>query len=402
MLLNISSMYFGCLFWSMLLWGLPSSDGYFLDCNSSFNSHMAANWCLKLAVAQRRCPFSLRSSVKVTWGKKKSANFDPNCVFTGCNSSLKSWIAMKWCAKLINQISSSYRAKICWFWPKLSAPGLLLEFEFTNLWNEAQRLEVAQKRCPACFKVIFSIVCFQDGYEIMQEAWKLQRRGALLFLKVIHIASMLHGTKMANCEWNWALLDCNNYSLNWLMALKWCTKFNIKSLRFPMLIWLNAFKLNKLKCSDKSLSFQSSTASKIATCTILVNAGWMHFKMSLNKYVIQRSSQAGKMGGTHGIHLPSSYMYDDIIQRLENVFFPNGKNSVGKLLEMDRRLRFSDGTAMNRKWSLMDAERGWKTKSFRLYLLTKQVRTPVTPWARPPNFGYRYHRGWIILIVSFG
>ena len=24
------------------------------------------------------------------------------------------------------------------------------------------------------------------------------------------------------------------------------------------------------------------------------------------------------------------------------------------------------------------------------------------PWARPPNFGYRYHLGWIILIVIFG
>ena len=30
MLLNISSRYFGGLFWSRQLWGLPSSDGYFL------------------------------------------------------------------------------------------------------------------------------------------------------------------------------------------------------------------------------------------------------------------------------------------------------------------------------------------------------------------------------------
>ena len=33
-----------------------------------------------------------------------------------------------------------------------------------------------------------------------------------------------------------------------------------------------------------------------------------------------------------------------------------------------------------------------------LYLTFK----PSSPWARPTNFGYRYHLGWIILIVIFG
>ena len=72
MLLNISSRYFGGLFWSRQLRGLPSSDGYFL-----------------------------RSSVKFKgYTGQKSADFDLNLAFPDCNSSLKSSMALKWCTKL--------------------------------------------------------------------------------------------------------------------------------------------------------------------------------------------------------------------------------------------------------------------------------------------------------------
>ena len=98
MLLNISSRYFGGLFWSRQLRGLPSSDGYFLsrssikfqghtgqkianfdpnwaflDCNCSLNSPIGLKLCTKLDVTQKRCPIVFwghPSNLKVTWIEK--------------------------------------------------------------------------------------------------------------------------------------------------------------------------------------------------------------------------------------------------------------------------------------------------------------------------------------------
>ena len=55
------------------------------------------------------------------------------------------------------------------------------------------------------------------------QSLKQHRRGALLFLKVICQNSRSHGTKIADFDPKWALLDCNT-SLNSLMALKWSPK----------------------------------------------------------------------------------------------------------------------------------------------------------------------------------
>ena len=58
------------------------------------------------------------------------------------------------------------------------------------------------------------------------QSLKQNRRGALLFFKVIHQISRSHGTKIADFDPNWGFPDCNS-SLNSLMAMKWCTKLDI-------------------------------------------------------------------------------------------------------------------------------------------------------------------------------
>ena len=52
------------------------------------------------------------------------------------------------------------------------------------------------------------------------------RGGTLLFLKVILLQGHTGQKKIANCDPNWAFLDCNS-SLNSLMAMKWCSKLKV-------------------------------------------------------------------------------------------------------------------------------------------------------------------------------
>ena len=114
----------------------------FPDSNSSLNSLMAMKCCTKLETAKEMCPIVFQghpSNFKVTRDKTspiltqigrfrtigrsqlsnpsdlpcsrssvkfqgrtalKIAEFDPNCAFPDCNSSLNSPMATKWCTKL--------------------------------------------------------------------------------------------------------------------------------------------------------------------------------------------------------------------------------------------------------------------------------------------------------------
>ena len=84
------------------IWAFP-------DCYSSLNSQMGTKWCIKLAVAQKRCLIVFRDhppNFKVTRAEKpiiltqiesfwsshwpKIDVFDPNWAFPDCNSSLYS------------------------------------------------------------------------------------------------------------------------------------------------------------------------------------------------------------------------------------------------------------------------------------------------------------------------
>ena len=118
------------------------SNWAFPECNSSLESPMATKWCTKLEVALKRCPIVFQghpSNFKVTRDKtspilteigrfwtigrsqlsnpsdlpcsrssvkfeghtgQKIADFDPNWAFPGCNTSLNSPMALKWCNKL--------------------------------------------------------------------------------------------------------------------------------------------------------------------------------------------------------------------------------------------------------------------------------------------------------------
>ena len=69
-------------------------DCVFLDCNSSLNSPMAKKWCTKLEVALKRCPIVFQGHTAL-----KIVEFHPNWPFPDSNSSLDTPMATKWCTK---------------------------------------------------------------------------------------------------------------------------------------------------------------------------------------------------------------------------------------------------------------------------------------------------------------
>ena len=121
---------------------------------------------------------SSSSSVKFQGHTGKIADFDPKWAFPDCNLSLNSLMDMKWrtkleatskrCPVVFQGHPSNFKVtrdkKIADFEPNWVFPDCIISLNSPMVWNDAQSLP-------------------QD------------KRGALLFFKVIHWISMSHGTK---------------------------------------------------------------------------------------------------------------------------------------------------------------------------------------------------------------
>ena len=91
----------------------------------------------------------------------------------------------------------------------------------------------------------------------------------LLFFKVICQISRPHGQKIADFDPNWGFLDRNS-SLNWLMAMKLCTKLDDAEDRCPIFF------------SRSSAKFQGHTAKQLSILTQIgrfrtVTSVWIHW-----------------------------------------------------------------------------------------------------------------------------
>ena len=108
--------------------------------------------------------------------------------------------------------------------------------------------------------------------------------------------------------------------------------------------------------------------------TITLLGGWMNYIYSAGKFVSQRS-RGGKLGGTKHFSFNVNATYADVIGKLEEEFFPGGKNRlVGYLSSMERSLGDSKAVPVEPEGfsSLRYATR-CTTKVARIYLLTKRV-----------------------------
>ena len=120
---------------------------------------------------------------------------------------LKAWCCVKevpycfsrWSVKFQGHTGQKNRQ----FWPKLVVSGLLLQFEFTNGYEKMQKAWGSIEEVPYCFS-----------------RWSVKFQGHT-------------GQKIADFYPNWAFPDCN-FSLNLLMAIKWCTKLEAIQKRCPI------------------------------------------------------------------------------------------------------------------------------------------------------------------------
>ena len=122
---------------------------------------------------------------------------------------------------VIHQISRSCRSKNHWFWPKLGYSRLQLQLQFTNSYKMMQKAWSSIEEVPYCFSRSF--VKFQGH----------------------------RGKKIPDFDPNSAFLDCN-FSLNSLMAMKWCTKLEATYKRCSMIFLghLSYFKVTQDKISQ--------------------------------------------------------------------------------------------------------------------------------------------------------
>ena len=119
-------------------------------------------------------------------------DFDPNWAFPDYRP-VAAFKSLRFALfKVIREISRSHGSKNC-FWPKLGVSGLELQFEFTN------------------------------GYEMMHKAWSSIEKVPYCFSRSSVEIQGHTGWKIANFDPNWAFPD-SDFSLNSLMALKWCIK----------------------------------------------------------------------------------------------------------------------------------------------------------------------------------
>ena len=125
----------------------------------------------------------------------KIMEFDPDWAFPDCNSTLNSPMAMKCCTKL----------------------------------------QTAKERCPIVFQghpLNFKVTWYKTL--IFTQIWSFRTIGRSQLSNPLDLPCSRSsvkfqghtGQKIVDFDPNWAFPDCNS-SLNWPMALKWCTKLEV-------------------------------------------------------------------------------------------------------------------------------------------------------------------------------
>ena len=96
-----------------------------------------------------------------------------------------------------------------------------------------------------CFRTV-TLVWIHQWLRNDAQSLKWHGRGALLCFKVIRQIARSHGSKILECDPNWAFPDCNS-SLNSPMATKWCTKLEVAWKRCPIVFGHpSKFKVTRL------------------------------------------------------------------------------------------------------------------------------------------------------------
>ena len=152
----------------------------------------------------------LRSTIKFQGQTAlKIIEFDADCAFPDCNSSLNSPMGTKRCTKL------EVALKRC----PIVFQGHPSNFKVARLLNSSNLTQIGH------FRTVTPI-WFTNGYKMIHKAWSIIEKMPYCFwgssVKFLgHTAK-----KIVDFDPNRAFLDCNS-NLNSPMGMKWCTKLEV-------------------------------------------------------------------------------------------------------------------------------------------------------------------------------
>ena len=171
----------------------------FPDCNSSFNTPMVREMMHKAWSSIEEVPYCFSRSYIRFQGHTalKIVEFDPNCAFPDCNSSLNSPMAMKCCTKLETAKGSC----------PIVFQGHPSNFKVTRYITSLILTQIGHFRtiCRSQLSNPSELPC-QRSYVTMQGHTAL---------------------KIVKFDPNWAFLDCSS-SLKSPMAMKWYKKLGLE------------------------------------------------------------------------------------------------------------------------------------------------------------------------------
>jgi hypothetical protein len=73
---------------------------------------------------------------------------------------------------------------------------------------------------------------------------------------------------------------------------------------------------------------------------------WMHFNAHERRYVAVRSQ---KGGGSYREEVIRSCTYDQILEKMLNIFFPDGKNALGRIKKFCQAVGDGRGNAIKKE-----------------------------------------------------
>lgn len=115
---------------------------------------------------------------------------------------------------------------------------------------------------------------------------------------------------------------------------------------------------------------------------LCLSAGWKHYNKSEKVY---KQVYSVKGGGTTNLYMEANLNYDECVQKIEEVFFPDGKNGRQRLKQLERSLANYVGDPIKSTLTLPDGPCNFtvgtyceycKTQRKRIYLLTKDIVSP--------------------------
>lgn len=130
-----------------------------------------------------------------------------------------------------------------------------------------------------------------------------------------------------------------------------------------------------IQCIDFLNNFYQENPVRVEK-PVRVNIGWLNYSFKEKRYIQVKNTAKNPGNGSTSVIIQQSSNFEETKRILEEEFFPNGKNSKGKLSGMETSLGYFTGKEIAREQFQLVGD--WINEEkvlhqrARLYLLTKK------------------------------